>query len=108
MPRFRRPFLALCLILLAATAAVWVRTHLALDLVSRSGRGGRYYEVTTLPGQVRFTVADGWPGEAPLRWYAGEPPAGMQVLGRQVIYGTWYGPFAVTDGRRGVPAGNGG
>jgi hypothetical protein len=99
-----RILLAVCLFLTAVLLAGWLRTHLATDVVCWTGPGGRYYEVATIPGQVRLTVARGWPAEAaePVRWYrgTGAGPAGRAVFGHNVIRGPWFAPgFAIADRR---------
>src|SRR4051794_24903054 len=97
-----RIFLTVCLLLTAVLLAGWLRTHLATDVICWTGVGGRYYEVATIPGQVRVTVARGWPGTEPVRWYrgAGAGPAGRAGFGHNVIRGAWYAPgFAMADRR---------
>jgi hypothetical protein len=104
-------FLTVCLILTAVLLVGWLRTHLATDVVCWSTVSGRYYEVATIPGQVRVTVARGWPvGGEPVRWYrgVGAGPAGRPVFGHNVLRGPWYAPgFAMADRRTRVKAGGG-
>jgi len=101
-------FLTLCLTLTAVLLAGWLRTHLATDLICWTGSGGRYYEVATIPGQVRVTVARGWPGSEVVRWYRDAGPAGQPVYGHNVIRGPWFAPgFAMADRRTRVATGKG-
>jgi hypothetical protein len=104
-----RIFLVVCLFLTAVLLAGWLRTHLATDVVCWTGAGGRLYEVATIPGQVRVTVARGWPGGTePVRWYrgVGAGPAGRAVFGHNVIRGPWFAPgFAIADRRTRVATG---
>lgn len=104
MTRFRRILLYVCLLLTGVAAAAWVRTQIDRDLVVRTGAGGRYYEWATIPGQLRFTVVNGWSGKhQPLRWYRGNPPR-MPVFGLRVIRNWFPAGFVTTDGRQLVPA----
>ena len=103
-----RILLTVCLVLTAVLLAGWLRTHLATDVICWSTPNGRYYEVATIPGQVRVTVARGWPGSEPVRWYRGAGPAGRPVYGHNVIRGPWFAPgFAMADRRTAVATGNG-
>jgi hypothetical protein len=97
-----------CLVLTAVLLAGWLRTHLATDVICWTGSGGRYYEVATIPGQVRVTVARGWPGSEAVRWYRDAGPAGRPVYGHNVIRGPWFAPgFAMADRRTRVATGKG-
>ena len=61
----RNTFLTLCLLLTTATIALWIRSHWVSDIVVYDLLGNQeplstHFELVTIPGQMRITVADGW------------------------------------------------
>src|SRR5947209_8751619 len=86
--------IALCLALCGGTVALWYRSHRVGDIyVWESFRiPGRHYEVATIPGQVRFTIADGWINAQGLRHDPGVISPFYPVFGHQRLVDHWYPP----------------
>jgi hypothetical protein len=77
---------------------LWARSHQVMDLVIMSGSGGRYYELVTIPGQLRITRVTNWTGHQSLRWYGSDVPPRWPVFGQQAVYRTWVPPGIAFDG----------
>jgi hypothetical protein len=87
-------------------AAAWYRSHSTTDLITWSGSGGRYYEIVTIPGQLRFTQVTNWVGDAPLAWSHGTPKRPLSpVFGQQLMRSAWFAlGIGFDGGSRKIPA----
>ena len=89
--RILRPtLLALSTCLCLASAAMWYRSHRISDIFVKDTAPSRHYELTTIPGQIRFTVADGWINPQPLRHFRDAAPPYYPVFGQRAIYSRSY------------------
>ncbi|HEY8667313.1 MAG TPA: hypothetical protein VIL86_11640 [Tepidisphaeraceae bacterium] len=94
------------LVLCMAFIAGWVRSHFTTDLfvmVRHPGdpslADGTYYELVTIPGQFRITVASKWVGDLPTRWCSGTIPTMTVILGQRPVYRGWLAFGVATEGR---------
>jgi len=92
MRHIRLIFLTFCLIACGVTVAVWVHSHRMSDIYVRDTAPDRHYELTTIPGQIRFTVVDGWINPQPLLHFRNYAPPSYPVFGHRPIYAPWYPP----------------
>lgn len=88
----RIAFRTLCMCVFIAAIGLWVRSCGTVDLITHASGDGRYFEVVTIPAQIRLTWATGWIGQSPWRWRHGKeqlPPA-LPVLGQRSLSRKWY------------------
>ena len=91
--RYLRPvLLTLCLIACGLTVAIWYRSHRITDIYVKDTRPDRHYELTTIPGQIRFTMVDGWINPRPLLHFRQYPPPSYPIFGQRLISSPWYFP----------------
>jgi hypothetical protein len=101
----RRILLAISLSLFGLTIAFWIRSFWSVDLVSWGSARGKYYEIVTIPGHLRFTIAHGWPVDEPLRWIRGTIPPQVVEFGRQLVVHRAFPPgiALISDSRTVFP-----
>lgn len=76
-------------LLCCASLFAWWRSHQRTDLIYLARPGGIYYELVTIPGQVRLTRVTGYPCEPRLVWLRNTPGPAVPVFGQQPVYATW-------------------
>jgi hypothetical protein len=70
----------------------WYRSHSTTDLITWNGSGNRYYEIVTIPGQVRITRVTNWGDRQPYQWTDSRTPRPFlsPVFGQQLIRSRWF------------------
>jgi hypothetical protein len=92
-------------LLCVAIVALWINSYRTTDLLVRSTHTGRHFEIVTIPGQLRFTIADGWAGAHGWRYFHRSTPLSYPVFGQQLIRTGWFVPgMGRRDGTAGVPS----
>ncbi len=71
--------------LIIVLTTLLLRTLLVPDIFGYADQRGNYYELATIPGQVRVSHVTGWKLPRPLTWYGPKPPFGTPAFGHQMI-----------------------
>jgi hypothetical protein len=79
----------LSLLLCGGFLLLGVRSCNTTDLITRTTED-RHYEVVTIPGNVRVTVASATTDPKPLAWDVNPQGDDVPIFGQRPIYRTWY------------------
>ena len=95
MRRLQTIFLWFSMALSVSFIALWARSCATTDLIVKTTQQGRHFEIVTLPGAVRFTVAENWviPGldlSKQWTWESGRIDASYPVYGQRPGRRQWY------------------
>lgn len=91
--RFIRRTLTLLFVALFCCSIIGLwRSQLRTDVMYWARPGGVYYELVTIPEQMRITRVTGYPCRPRFHWFGGKPPPAVPVFGQQPVWSAWTPP----------------
>lgn len=78
---------AVILLLALLFVLVWMRTRRTTDIISCGLPGQHYFEIATIPDQIRVTLVSQFPQAVGWHWFkGGEAPRNWPVFGQGILF----------------------